>query len=247
MKKRILLVIITLLLLFSSCGTYGYYRGKYPYLFTQITSSLLGTGSYDPNIRETIYIVETDKYGREIFLTIDGSDLSGSIAVIGVCQKNDNENVYYYPEINFIQKTSLVGSYLVEEGNYIEDCIKKHFTVDEINKLKERNDWNKPLIEEKYIKKTIYRKKPEIIEIDEVKKIVKNKNTLYSQSIDNKGYFINAYLLTNDLDSNLIYTATVIDYDDNVKAFLLCFDNNKNLKKIPELKKSRTFLIIHNS
>ena len=240
MKKRVLFIFVVILLLFSSCGRYGYYRGKYPYLFTQTTSSLLGTGSYDPHIQETIYVIETDEYGRELFLAIDGADLLGSIAIMGICQKNDKENVYYYPEINFIQKSSLVGSYLVEEGNYVEDCINQHFTENEIEQLKEKNDWNIPFLEEKCIKKSIYRIKPEIIDREDVIEVFKNEDNL--ESISKSGYYIDACFLTNDLNDNSIYTVTVIDNDDNVKSYLLCFDKNKNLKKDSGIEEVEDFL-----
>lgn len=214
MKKLFLLIIIAILFLFSSCGTYGLYRGEYPYLYTQTTNSLLGTGSYDPNIKETIYIIETDEYGRKLFLTIDGANFSGALAVLGICQKSDKNNVYYYPEINYIQKLSTDGYYIIVKNNNATNYVEKYFTEEEISQLKEKNDWGEPLDNEKYIKKEIYRKKPELKETEEIENAVKKHYQSYFAMLNrmSTAEFIQ-YLYDNDYISKDQYTSRTNDAD----------------------------------
>ncbi len=211
MKKGFVLVIIVLLLLLSSCREIDYYNRDHPHLFTQITSSLLGTGSYDWRDGETIHIVETDDLGRELFFATSWSDIYLSIAIIGICQKTDEDSVYYYPDISFIFKRTLSTHLPVVDGD-ISNYVDQHFIGDEIKNLKEKNDWNKPFVDANCIKKEIYRKKPEINEIDGIEKDVKKHYRPYFTMLEQMktAEFIN-YLYDNEYISEKEYTKRIED------------------------------------
>lgn len=83
-------------------------------------------------------ILETDEYGRVLFAFNSGF---GGYS-IGIRQKNDEENVYYYDNVSF----------LVGLTKY------KEYDPEDLELLKEENDWNKPLNEEKMVKRRLVNK-----------------------------------------------------------------------------------------
>lgn len=77
-------------------------------------------------------ILETDEYGRVLFAYNNGfGDCS-----VGIRQKHDDKYVYYYDNVSFLY----TSEYRVS-------------TPEQINGLKEANDWNEPLNEGKMIKR----------------------------------------------------------------------------------------------
>lgn len=74
-------------------------------------------------------VVETDDYGRTLFLYSAPSVISDKVETVAViCQKNTKEGVFFYTGDCF-------------------DFTEK--SVDDFSRLKERNDWNMPLNESK--------------------------------------------------------------------------------------------------
>lgn len=115
------------------------YYGPHWDLFTQAAFSIAGTDEMGTRIT----ILETDEFGRKLFevkffgnsidrLYIPNRETSGRLFAYAICQKADDECVYYYEDDSF----SIFGA-------------QDEFTDDERNALKQRNDWNKPLNDEK--------------------------------------------------------------------------------------------------
>jgi len=115
------------------------YTGDHSELFTVAIHSLINVRGYVINAPPvSIRIIEKDEYGRVLFYYVEG--LSRDYRLIA--QKSDSTYVYYYPNFNFIS-----GSY------------KTPISEQAILEFKEKNDWNKPLDESKFIKQRIVRKK----------------------------------------------------------------------------------------
>ena len=78
--------------------------------------------------------IETDNYGRTLFRFY-----SGSHSALCILQESDDKYVYYYDNVSF-----LINSY-----NY------NMYNPDELDALKEANDWNEKLDDSKMIKREL--------------------------------------------------------------------------------------------
>ena len=145
--SMILITLITILmvLLVSGCtlifgpdDTWAkYHMGDYPDLYTVAINSILGTHGYQWDGRAfpaEIRVVEVDSYGRVLFLYFEGSAISTYSLLIS--QKRDGEYVYFFHAINFIST--------IHGGGYNQELFA-HFLPEEIEELKERNNWNQGL------------------------------------------------------------------------------------------------------
>ena len=121
------------------------YYGPHWDLFTQAAFSIAGTDEMGTQIKP----LETDEFGRKLFevkffgnsidrLFIPNRETSGRLFAYAICQKADDEFVYYYEDDSF----SIFGA-------------QDEFTDDERNALKQRNDWNKPPNDEKLTSRRI--------------------------------------------------------------------------------------------
>ncbi len=113
------------------------------------------------------YVLEEDNYGREMYIYCSNSSSinetlffdsqsSPRILALLIMQKSDTEFVYYYEDINFLSKKISYSDYHsnLSAGRFTE-FVYETFLEEEINLLKEKNDWNKPLDESKCVKKRI--------------------------------------------------------------------------------------------
>jgi hypothetical protein len=114
------------------------YRSNHPELFTEAIHSLLKIRGFHQYTDAGIEIIEKDRYGRILFSYSEDSQARYLL----IAQKADSTYVYYYPDFNFIS---------------IEYYRNTFFSEQDILKLKDRNDWNKPLDENKFIKQKIAR------------------------------------------------------------------------------------------
>lgn len=131
-NRKILIVTliqVTILIIITGCTPINYLGRDYD-LFGVALSSVPGTGEFRPYIN----IIEVDTYGRTLFTVQVGSSLYGESNVGGlvysICQKSDKNYTYYYDTVCYLPGRSL-----------------EEFTEDDIARLKEQNDWNKPLDE----------------------------------------------------------------------------------------------------
>jgi hypothetical protein len=150
MKQKILGIIITFLCsitLLTGCDRIVYYSGDDFDLFSVAVNSLLGVNGYGrKGSSPRIELIEEDSYGRKLFSYLgDGFVPTYSLLI---CQKSDEKYSYYYPDYNFIS-----AEYKSQE------LLDNSFTIEEINELKELNDWNKEINEEKCVKVEMISKK----------------------------------------------------------------------------------------
>ena len=139
-------------------GCYNYelrYNGSHVDLHTELSNSLFGLYA----VNEESVIMEEDVFGRVLYFYRIGSSMAcdevyGNEHIIAflIMQKSDDDNVYCYSDINFIVRkrpetipSSIWGAALLEE-------VFKIVPEEEIEELKAKNDWGKPIDESKCIK-----------------------------------------------------------------------------------------------
>jgi len=146
-KATILLIIVLLLIVsFSGSGCTRpepyEYSGEYPELYSIAINSVLGSTGYSLSEKKfdpDITVMDKDMYGRKLFLYTEYKGISTYNLIVS--QKDDDQYAYFYPDYNFISAS--------------ED----NFSTNEIEMLKEKNDWGKATDLTKCIKVKIVRQK----------------------------------------------------------------------------------------
>ena len=158
MTKRIIALILMIftVIVCSGCSACTYrYEGNHIDLYTVAVHNVFGADGflkngdlYDPSIE----VIETDEYGRVMFFYHEQQN-KFSIALL-IMQKSENGFAYYY------QDTCCVAYYT---GNIItgEQDYRNLFTDDQVQVLKDINDWNRPLDLEKCTKTEFVDQKPD--------------------------------------------------------------------------------------
>ena len=83
---------------------------------------------------DTVKLLDTDHYGRQLFeYCSDGDLLSEQMISLVICQKTQDGMVYYYEDVCWISRLKSA----------------EEFSDNEVNNLKEQNDWNQSLSESK--------------------------------------------------------------------------------------------------
>ncbi len=151
--KRIVSLFMILFILISMPGCFFHvenpfpYLGKYKELYTTAIYSIPdvkgymkhGEGAYSSDI----YIWEQDNYGRTLFAYCE--DYSNMIFGLVVCQTYDESNVYFYPDVNYVlTRMNFDSVYENKDDNHLRDRTEE-FYLENKEKLKEENDWNKPI------------------------------------------------------------------------------------------------------
>ena len=177
MKRKILYVCVSLILLLSTVFTLSscsplYYFLEMRYqdfgpeifgLYAEAVACVPFNNGYIPeeqafryNPRYTdIERIEQDEYGRILYLyrtweaKVHGA-LMGGISLL-ICQKTDEENVWYYPDVNCIS----YFAYPFFRNADGEEKSFSDFPKEQIDRLKEENDWNTPINQSKCIVKNI--------------------------------------------------------------------------------------------
>jgi len=134
--------VLALMTLLLCSGCYGKkdYTGDYPELYTVAIHSIPGNQGYDEHpeffFSSTVEVLDEDDYGRVLFVYCEHE-----IYAVLVCQKADGDYVYFYPDYNYIAASKQKYPAMPED----------YFAGDEIEALKEINDWNMEPDESKYI------------------------------------------------------------------------------------------------
>ena len=154
MKKiaRFICVIVLCIIVLcgiTACKPYRY-KGNHVELFSVAVNNLFGARGYqvfesydyDPFIE----VLETDDYGRTLFFfTQDTGGFWGITdggafgTAIFIMQKSDDEFVYYYQDDCYIPHRMPKGL------TSIPDDYREGLPEEQIETLKERNDWNKEM------------------------------------------------------------------------------------------------------
>ena len=165
MVRKVFAFTLTLLILLSSvgCSIPFYYNGSHPELFVVATHSLLGV--WGRNGEDTL-ILEEDVFGRVLFVYVGGTltDDRGardSILAILIAQRTTGEHSYFYSGVNFILREIEVPrrsrTTPASEVFFDEDFVMRHFTVEQLEKLKADNSWNEELNEDRFFRVPVSR------------------------------------------------------------------------------------------
>ena len=162
--KKILTFILAFSMLLSlvSC-TYTYkYKGDDVDLFTTAIHSVLwtkGSSGWEWPTDPIITVIDKDQYGRVLFRYTEDVIAQNvqPFSSLVILQSSTEDYVYYYENINYIVKA--------KEGFFHED--EAIFFDDEIQLLKNANDWNEPIDLNKCVKKTIVKHRPQSLPIEE--------------------------------------------------------------------------------
>jgi hypothetical protein len=157
MKKIIrCLIIIVLIPLLVSCRDTDIYRGNDPELHSVALESIVGTRSYEMN---EVLRIEEDSYGKVLFAffgtnlywTFNGRE---DILAIVIAQKTVGDFAYYYDSVN-------VMAVSVDQLNesLTLDLLESYFDEEDIEELKVKNDWNKPINDKLLFETKVTRKK----------------------------------------------------------------------------------------
>ncbi len=158
MKKFIrYLIVMTLIPLIASCRDLYLYQGNNPELYSVALESVIGSRSY---VMNQVLRIEEDTYGRVLFAFFgdfiygENSDQSDAIAIV-IAQKTDSNFAYYYDSSNSIAAISL---HSLDEELTLK-LIESYFDEEDIEELKVKNDWNKPMNNKLLFRTEVTRKK----------------------------------------------------------------------------------------
>ena len=148
MKKINITIIIALIFLCTlivACEPPAY-AGKNPELFKVGAHNIIGSLS---RYSTDTSIVETDSYGRVLFFYYFRSNVfldicNGFFVAACIAQKSDDEMVYFYEDI--CVKVFAYDSHMLLGGNVPETL--QYIPEEDIEMLKEENDWERPLNDE---------------------------------------------------------------------------------------------------
>ena len=124
--KRIVTLLLALSLFLSACQVRRKSVSKDFYHIAEISRVSVPNGGGLNYSFDSIELLETDLYGRELFLHTKWTE---QVCILLICQNKDDTYAYYYEDF----------SYLIHPKD------SSNFTQEEIHWLKEKNDWNKPL------------------------------------------------------------------------------------------------------
>jgi len=233
MKKLIVMLIVCAFIL-SGCHDKFRYYGKYPECFSVAVYNLLGITGHE---MDEIKVLDQDSKGRILFSFYSWGFSIGEnpdLYSVLICQKTDDEYVYFYPDYQFVLSST-----------------KNGISEKEIDELKEKNDWGKELDESKMLRARITKKKKNATSVVkpkerqiftdlidfEVETVVmirlgmdKNKRNLYYVSVCNRtaesGFgFDRAYMLIINEDNSFDGSHCLQEledpwkYQDQLKAF----------------------------
>ena len=150
-KIRILaLILVAVLLMSVLCGCIhpDGYMGEHKDLYSQVMSTVLYVRGYHVEgelfYGSCVCPLESDNYGRRLFAYYE---YNGSLSIL-VSQKTEGEYVYYYPDFSHLN-IRIESDDELRAGELSYDAWVKlmisRYSYEE--KLKERNDWNNPLVD----------------------------------------------------------------------------------------------------
>ena len=138
--------------LFNSDNPYPY-SGKHKELYTTAIYSIPDAEGYmhhgEGAFTSDIHIWEQDEYGRTLFSYCE--DYADRIFALVICQAFDEENVYFYPDTNYVLTVMDSDlSYHISDADYLKTRTEA-FYLENREQLKQENDWNTPLDQSKCV------------------------------------------------------------------------------------------------
>lgn len=234
MRKIVLLMLLQIFILtiLTGCG-YNGYSGDRSDLYTVAINSVLWNNGHsfsaDKYTDPQIEIIDTDMYGRILFTYYEryyaGAGFSFSALII--CQSSNENEVFYYEDVNYIVK---------EQELYAQNVVQ--FEDEEIEQLKVANDWNQEINFDKCIEKEIIKDKPVVLHEQEIiNKIIDEFHLAsgeYSLFLD--------FLTSDSVDCNFIVYGYICKNDEEDIYFIgLAKSDKESLKELQFLVPSNVF------
>lgn len=216
----IIFIFLTFICSLSGCRYKGY-GGEHPDLYTVAIHSVLWNNGYsyatervtDSKIEE----LEKDKFGRTLFVYFEKYYSGGEIvfSTLLIQQYSTEKYVYYYEDKNYIVKEQIIYSVLTP------------FSDEEINQLKELNDWNKELDLNICIEKEITHQKPSL-SADEYQTI--EDKAIKHLNIKEEQHFSDIDMLTSNENLDFIVYGYVRSYMEKNQYFVAyCHTENNSI------------------
>lgn len=166
--RFILPILLLVCMLLNSCEgvDFSQYYGDYPECYTMAMHCLpRAVGGFEVCCE----LVEEDSYGRKLY--IYGEDIKSTwydndedsytcLFAILIAQSSTESTVRYYPNLNVLYseyESEYSISYLMSEMDVVQ-IVLNHFSAEEIEQLKNENDWNSDLKEDRLVEKEVSRK-----------------------------------------------------------------------------------------
>ena len=125
MKKRVRTLMLSLAVLLVvpliGCESEGYLSEDYA-LYTVVANNFIGAGA---SVNETTHIIETDSYGRILFLYRNSGSVFDLRDALCICQAHDEKFAYYYEDDCII--------FCDHDGNIPDELLTM---------FKQKNDWD---------------------------------------------------------------------------------------------------------
>lgn len=156
MNRKINFVFLFIILVFISftmtaCRVDMTYLGNYLDLYSVAINSVDGLKGFihseigHPSVVE---LIETDSYGRSLFVYCEEDYREHSIVYLMISQGRTTGGAIFYSGINYIydalSDNNVVHIFGHNRSSYLEHPLND-FTESEIEELKSKNDWNQPL------------------------------------------------------------------------------------------------------
>lgn len=142
------------------------YTGEYPELYSVAINSRENFQGYivsEVRHQPVVEPLEEDNYGRKLFTYSESEGIYGDVYLI-ISQHATDEYAYFYYGINYIFGEIIEGNYIHLYGSKKPATIDdpyNGFTVDEIDELKQSNDWGEEIDISKCTQVEIVNKKSE--------------------------------------------------------------------------------------
>lgn len=187
---------------------------------------VLGAGSSE---FESISIIEEDSYGRIMFYYagVDSNIYKKRLRIICICQKSSKKYTYYYEDDCFFVCKDL------GDWSNVSDILP--LVQDELEELKELNDWDNELDESKMTSAKIvknFRDKPEYHDGSQ------HYKTALSTIKCSEGYSWDYYIMCSDKAGRQLILmqekpndSTVSDELEDVRTFLVIVSNEEYVSK----------------
>lgn len=148
----IVCLIALLMLALCSCRSYRGYKGDHPGAYTLAYTEIPNTfGATRKTTRfrdPQILLLETDSYGRGLYIYFESTDKPLSVLVV---QKESEERVWFYPQRSTISFKTPDSVYDLRDKKLSKERLTELYrelcSSDALASLKEMNDWNEPLQE----------------------------------------------------------------------------------------------------
>ena len=216
LKSAVLCLIVTVFCIFSQgCFLSPYkYSGERVDLYTVAVNSIFKANGYISNgevLRDPIIeIIEEDKYGRVLFYyyercgfydkenMYDEEFYNDSYSIL-IMQKKTDSYVYFYEDYCY-------ESHKIGDKKFLKDGVFDYTKLD-FSELKEQNDWNKEINEEKCTKKPLVTRNNGKLNVSEktFEKIISNYAKITGYKGDDTIYRYNRYNTSDAYGRELYY------------------------------------------